>query len=325
MDMPKKSVMQLVRGDQLDHTLLVDNANYKQTKDRKPFLQLILRDHSGRIQAIKWHATDALFQTIKVGDAVEVKGRVQEYQGKRQVLIDNIRKADNRDIAWHTFLPASNVQPEKLWKELESIVAAMADPHLKALLTSFLADADLAGRLKSWPAGKTLHHAYLGGLLEHVMSIIKNAHSLHAHWPDLNRDLLTAGAVLHDIGKLRELSCESTVQYTDQGQLIGHTQIGIQMLREKIAAMPDFPEELAMELEHIIVSHHGKAEYGAAKPPLTGEAMAIHFLDNMDARLSAYFAIINQEEESPYGDHWTSFHRLFDNRLFKPARLRRET
>jgi 3'-5' exoribonuclease len=157
-----------------------------------------------------------------------------------------------------------------------------------------------------------------------VVSIVRLAHGVKKCWPDLDLDLLVAGALLHDLGKIRELSYERGIAYTDEGQLVGHVALGLALLREKVKEHPDFPPDLLMELEHLIVSHHGRVEFGALREPMTGEAIALHFLDNLDARLSAYFSLARDDQESLYGENWTNLNPLFGTRLYRPDRLRRK-
>ena len=315
-------VADLTRGDTVDGLLMVDSVNFKQTRAGKPFLQLMLRDSTGRVRAIKWEAERDLYQSIRVSDVVTVRGRVEEFQGNRQLVLDEIRVAPSEHISWHTFLPEGTEDVEELWARLYRAVADVADAELRELLLSLLNDPAIAEPLKSWPAGRTLHHAHRGGLIEHIVSIIGASQGLVQHWPRLDLDLMVAGALLHDIGKLKELTCDMSIQYSDRGQLVGHVGIALQMLREKVRDMPGFSEETLLEIEHLIVSHHGKVEYGALREPMTAEAIALHFLDNMDARLAAYFAITQSEETGPYGENWTDFHPMFGARLYKPQRLR---
>ncbi len=311
------------RGDTISLQLLVDQVHFKQTKDQKPFLLLVLRDRSGKINAVKWQVNKELYHSLQVGTVVHAQGRVQEHQGKLQIVLDTITPVEDNRIDWRSFLPGSTIDQAALWKELQQAVAAIESPHLQKLMNAVFDDPDLSERLKIWPAGKSLHHACVGGLLEHIVSILKYAQSLVRQWPGLSLDLLTAGAVLHDLGKLREITCRQGIQYSNRGQLIGHTQIGLLMLHELVEKIPDFPDELLLELEHMIISHHGKLEFGASKEPATAEAIALHFLDNLDARLSAYFTSLENKEHSPYGKDWTDFNRLFNNRLYIPERLQK--
>jgi 3'-5' exoribonuclease len=317
-------VAHLQRGDAVDGLLMVENANFKQNRAGKPFVQLTLRDQSGKIRALQWDIDRTLYAAVRVNDVIHVKGRVEEYQGQRQIIIDRIVAVNPEGASWEHFLPPASADGRRLWEELRNEVNSIGRTELKALLTSLLDDAGVAEALKTCPAGKTLHHAFRGGLLEHIVSIAGLARALKARWHQLDQDLLIAGAVLHDIGKIRELSFDRGFDYTDQGQLVGHVALGVALLHEKARALPSFPPELLMELEHIIVSHHGRVEFGALREPMTAEAIAIHFLDNLDARLSAYVTLVQDEQESPYGEGWTNLNPLFGTRLYRPERLRRK-
>ncbi len=319
---PVIRVAQLARGDVVDGLLMVDNANFKQTKNGKPFLQLVLRDQSGKIRAIKWEADRDLYRSIRVSDIVAVRGRIEEYQGNPQCILDDIRVVPRDQVPAEAFMPQGNVDTAELWETLHRAVMDVTNPALRQLLNRFLEDPALAEGLRTWPAGRTLHHAHRGGLLEHIVSIIGAATNIAKHWPQLDLDLLIAGAILHDIGKLKELSINHSIEYTDRGQLVGHVGIALQMLHEKLRDVPQLEPETVLEIEHMIVSHHGKTEYGALREPMTAEAIALHFLDNMDARLAAYFALALDTEPGPYGENWTDYHPLFGTRLFKPLRVR---
>lgn len=319
---PVIRVAEIERGDVVDGLLMVDAANFKQTKNGKPFMQLVLRDRSGKIRALKWDADRDLYRSIRVSDIVAVRGRVEEYQGNPQLILDDIRVMPRAAVPSDAFIPKGNADTAELWETLHRAVMDVANPGLRQLLDSFLNDPELAEGLRTWPAGRTLHHAHRGGLLEHIVSIIGAAKHLARHWPQLDIDLLTAGAILHDIGKLKELSLEHSIEYTDRGQLVGHVGIAMQMLHDKRKDAPGLAPETLLEIEHLIVSHHGKTEYGALREPMTAEAIALHFLDNMDARLAAYFALAGEEEPGPYGESWTDYHPLFGTRLYKPGRIR---
>jgi len=316
-------VAALQRGDRVNGLLLVEGANFKQNRAGKPFLQLTLRDRSGRIRALQWETDRKVYGTIRVNDIVHVRGRVEEYQGSRQVVIDKIETVNPDGLSWEEFIPKGKKDPEKCWEDLKKFVDGISHLKLRELLVSFLEDPRIADAVRRSPAGKTLHHAFPGGLLEHVVGIMSLAHRVADLWPEVDRDILVAGAFLHDLGKIRELESERGIRYTDAGQLVGHVALGLDLLNEKLGAIPDFPPELEIELKHLVVSHHGKTEFGALREPATAEAIALCFLDNLDARLSAYFALAHDEVESPYGENWTNVNPLFGTRLFRPERLRR--
>ena len=316
-------VAQLRKGARISGGVyLVQESNFKQTRNGKYFIQLTLRDRTGAIRAVRWEATAELFESFASGDLMRVDGRVEEFQGQLQVVVDGLERVPPEEIEEGAYLPVSERSPEEMEKELLGAVASLGDPHLKALLVAFLDDPEIRSGFLRCPAGKTVHHAYLGGLAEHVLSIIGAARSIAKNYPSLNLDILIAAAILHDIGKIRELAYARGFGYTDEGQLIGHIAIGLLLLAEKAAAVPDFPRELLLHLQHIIVSHHGAAEYGAVKPPMTAEAIAFHYLDNLDAKLAMVDDLKKDlesaEKETERERRWTDFKPALGRKIFFP-------
>ncbi|MGQ9589636.1 MAG: 3'-5' exoribonuclease YhaM family protein [Planctomycetota bacterium] len=316
-------VAQLRKGARISGGVyLVQESNFKQTRNGKYFIQLTLRDRTGAIRAVRWEATAELFESFASGDLLRVHGRVEEFQGQLQVVVDGLERVPPEEIEEGAYLPVSERSPEEMEKELLGAVASVGDPHLKALLVAFLDDPEIRSAFLRCPAGKTVHHAYLGGLAEHVLSIIGAARSIAKNYPSLNLDILIAAAILHDIGKIRELAYARGFGYTDEGQLIGHIAIGLLLLAEKAAAVPDFPRELLLHLQHIIVSHHGAAEYGAVKPPMTAEAIAFHYLDNLDAKLAMVDDLKKDlesaEKETERERRWTDFKPALGRKIFFP-------
>lgn len=316
-------VAQLRKGARISGGVyLVQESNFKQTRNGKYFIQLTLRDRTGAIRAVRWEATAELFESFASGDFLRVHGRVEEFQGQLQVVIDELERVPPEEVEAGAYLPVSERSPEEMEKELLGAVASLDDPHLKALLVAFLEDPEIRSGLLRCPAGKTVHHAYLGGLAEHVLSIIGAARSIAKNYPSLNLDILIAAAILHDIGKIRELAYARGFGYTDEGQLVGHIAIGLLMLAEKAAAFPSFPRDLLLHLQHIIVSHHGAAEYGAVKPPMTAEAIAFHYLDNLDAKLAMVGDmkkdLESAEEQTEKERRWTDFKPALGRKIFFP-------
>ena len=212
------------------------------------------------------------------------------------------------------FVPVSPVPQEQMRAELAGVVASLANPYLKALMESFCGDAVFMAAYCKAPAAKGMHHVYLGGLLEHSLSVVRLVDAVVPLYPDLNRDLLVVGALLHDLGKVAELSYERAFEYTDEGRLIGHISIGVEMLTERIATIPGFPRELAMLLKHMLLSHHGQYEYGSPKRPKTIEATILHYLDDMDSKINGIRSHI--AKETAQGNRWTSHHRLYNLYFF---------
>ncbi|MGA7525208.1 MAG: HD domain-containing protein [Acidobacteriaceae bacterium] len=252
-------------------------------RDGSRYFALMLCDRTGQIDARMWDVTGA--GDFDTGDVVKVRGQVCRYNEKLQIKADKIRQAQPDEYALGDFVPQTERDIEQMWAELEAWVAGLRDPDLKALLEAFLQDADVARTLRQAPAAKGMHHAWIGGLLEHVLSLMGLCELAAQHYPSVNRDLLLTGVVLHDIGKLRELAWGTSFEYTLEGQMLGHITIGIRMIEEKIAGIPNFPPGKRLLVEHLVLSHHGRYEFGSPKLPMTPEAIMLHYLDDLDAKM----------------------------------------
>ena len=317
-------VKDLEKGFRVDQIFLVENSNFKQTRNSKYFIQADLRDRTGSIRAIRWEADRELYESFGPDDFLHVSGRVEEFQQHLQIIMDKLRKVDDSDVDLEGFLPVSERNIDEMSAELQAIVESLGDQNLKALLNAFLVDPEVRDGLRRCPAGKSLHHASVGGLLEHVTSMARSAKLICPNYPQLNRDVLLAGVVLHDIGKLRELSFLRSFHYTDAGQLLGHIAIGIAWVQEKARALEGFPPQLLNQVLHLIASHHGQAEYGAVKSPMTQEAVVLHYLDNIDAKL-AIFRTVQKEQrlgrdgaQSGPAQNWSVWHPAMGRRLYFP-------
>jgi 3'-5' exoribonuclease len=261
-------------------------AGWKQVRtgrDGGRYFALTLCDRTGQIEARMWDIDGA--GEFDAGDVVKVLGEVCRFNEKLQLKVKKIRRAAADEYQPGDFVPQSERDIDEMWAELEGWVASFHDPHLKALVEAFLNDKQLAAALRQAPAAKGMHHAWIGGLLEHVLSLMGLCEMAAQHYPHVDRDLLLTGVVLHDIGKLRELTWGTSFDYTMEGQLLGHITIGIGMIEEKLAAMPDFPAAKRLLVEHLVLSHHGEYEFGSPKLPMTPEAVLLHYLDNLDAKM----------------------------------------
>jgi 3'-5' exoribonuclease len=252
-------------------------------KDGAPYFAFALGDCTGQIECRMWEVADA--REFEAGDVVKARGQVSRYQDRLQLTLDKIRRANPDEYDLGDFVPRTSRDIEELWAELNGYVASFTNPHLQALLRAFLDDPLISSALKSAPAAKNMHHAWIGGLLEHIVSLLGISEMAARHYPEINRDLLLTGVVLHDIGKLHELSWGTSFDYTLEGQLIGHISIGIAMIEKKLANLPDFPQNLRVLVEHIILSHHGKYEFGSPKLPMIPEGLLLHYLDDLDAKM----------------------------------------
>jgi 3'-5' exoribonuclease len=268
----------------------------------KSWLELALRDRTGSIPAKMWDNFEALAKTFEADDVVQIRGRVKLYNGQKEMTLEQIVPAAMRDYDLSDFLAHTKCDVEKLYADLGAAVAGVKDPWIKKLLESVVNDPAIVPKLKRAPAAMGMHHAFVGGLLEHTVSLIGLGRSVAAHYPELDADVLLAGIVLHDIGKIDELSYERATNYTTAGRLLGHITIGTLLVGEKIKAIPGFPEPLAILIEHLILSHHGTYEFGSPSLPQTREAIALHFLDDMDSKMAAMRTTL---EGSSGNEVWT--------------------
>jgi 3'-5' exoribonuclease len=260
----------------------VASKQVRSKKDGAFYFALTLADRTGQIDSRMWDVSEA--GDFSAGDVVKLKGQVCRYQEKLQINLDRIRRAEAAEFDLGDFVPKTERNIDELWAELNGYVESFTDPHLKALLRSFLDDAEIAAALREAPAAKSMHHAWIGGLLEHIVSLLGIGDLAAKHY-DVHRDLLLTGVVLHDIGKLQELRWGTSFDYTLQGQLLGHITIGVGMIERKIDALPDFPPELRVLVSHLVLSHHGRYEFGSPKLPMIPEAILLHYLDDMDAKM----------------------------------------
>jgi 3'-5' exoribonuclease len=251
------------------------------------YLALMLSDKSGTMEARMWDEIASAAATCGEGCYVKVQGQIARYQGKFQITLTKMRLAAESEVETADFVPTTKFDIEAMWAELRGYVDGFANSELRRLVCAFLDDPEIGSAYKVAPAAKVLHHAWIGGLLEHVLTLVRVCRATAPFYPEVDADLLVTGAILHDIGKLRELSWGTTFSYTLEGQMIGHISIAQGMLREKIAQLPGFPEKLRVLVEHMILSHHGKYEFGSPKLPMTPEAILLSALDDLEAKMQA--------------------------------------
>lgn len=317
--MSRHFVNQLGDGDAIDDIFLIADKQLRANRSGNLYIQLELRDRSGGIEARMWNAGEKLFRSFEEGDFLHAKGKVQLFQGSLQVILNQIDPVSADQVAMADFLPQTDKDTNKLFQRLKSFLLQMQNPHLRALGECFLMDEQFVLGFCRVPAGIRNHHAYLGGLLEHVVSMLEAADRLTPLYPELDRDVFLMGIFLHDVGKVRELSFNRLFCYTDEGQLVGHLITGVEMLNEKVAQVPNltgepFPTELLLRLKHLIVSHHGTYEFGSPKLPMTPEAIALHHLDNFDAKVHSFTRDIREDRNE---SGWTPFNQSLQRRLFK--------
>jgi len=318
--MPRLFIEQLTTpGQNIEGVFLVAEKDLRTTKKGAFFISAKLRDRTGELPAVMWDATQALFAAIPQGGYALVKGRLGEYGGNLQILIEAMRPAKENEVRLEDFLAVGPGNPQEQLANLKALLDTVERPALRALMAAVWADEALTRDFLRAPAAEKLHHAYLGGLLEHTLGVAQNADAILKRYPKLDRDLLLLGALWHDLGKTRELAYAQSFGYTDAGKLVGHLVQGVIMLNDKIAAVrasgTDFPEELANVLRHLILAHHGTHEFGSPKLPMTAEALALHHIDNLDAKLHAFFRDVAADADPVR--RWTGFNKMFGGSLYK--------
>jgi len=278
-------------------SFVVSNKQVKSKKSGEPYLDLTLMDRTGTIQAKMWDNVEECAEAFDQDDIVKVKGLINKYNQRWQFTIHKIRKTEQAEIDFSDYLPKTSKDIDQLWQTLGGFVASMTEPSLRRLLELFMADPEIAFAYRNAPAAKTMHHAFIGGLLDHVVSLCSACDLMARNYAFINRDLLLTGAFLHDIGKIHELSYARSFGYTTEGQLLGHLIIDLEMLHAKLAQIPGFPPQLKILVEHLIISHHGQYEFGSPKLPMFPEALMLHYLDDMDSKMEAMRAQFERDAE----------------------------
>ena len=302
---------------------LVHSKEIRQKRTGEPYLSMLLSDRSGELDAKMWDGVAEVMDSFDRDDFIKVKGLLQLYNNRPQFTIHKLRPVEDHEVEFGDFFPASLRDPEEMYAELRGIVSSLSNHHVRALLNAFLDDPEIAPRYKIAPAAKTIHHAFRSGLLEHVLSVCGLAKLVAEHYKTLDLNLLIAGAVLHDIGKIHELNYERGFSYSAEGQLLGHIAIGVRMLYEKLRAFPDFPVELRNLLEHMILSHHGLLEYGSPKVPIFPEALLLHYIDDMDSKMECMRALIEKDPQSE--GFFTSYSSSLERIALRKSRYLSET
>ncbi len=320
--MKKKCVADIKDRDLVQSVFLVKDKIIAMAKNGKPYLTLKLMDKSGEVDAKIWDNADEIAAIFDKNDFLAVRAKASVYLGKMQLIVSELKRVPEEEVELADFLPETDRDINLMVEELWALVASLADPDLKRLLNSFFGDPELLAMYRVAPAAKGMHHVYLGGLLEHSLAVAKLVDAMNPLYQGLNRDLLIAGALLHDVGKVREMTYMRSFDYSDEGKLIGHITIGVEMLQERISALPGFPVELGMLLKHMLLSHHGQYEYGSPKRPKTVEATILNYLDDLDSKINGIRTHIRKEPDNP--SRWTSYHRLYDRYFFKENCLHAE-
>ena len=310
---PHQWIKDIMEEDRIASCYLVRGKSQGTTRNGKPFLTLTLADKTGEIPAMVWDRAQEYSARFSEGETVVVAGLASSYRGRIQLTISDIERPEKEPDS-SLFCESSPTDPSKMMRSLKEILKGIKDPNLRALVDRFLADRSFTALFRKAPAAKNFHHSYMGGLLEHTLSVSEMAAEIARHYPELNGDLLIAAAFLHDIGKTREFTFPPNIEYTDEGRLVGHVVSGVEMLNEKLEGMKAFPEDLAIRLKHMILSHHGQFDFGSPKEPAFLEAFALNFVDDMDAKMNGLGRFMERDRRE---GAWTEFNRLFGRYLLK--------
>jgi 3'-5' exoribonuclease len=291
-------VNELKPNQLIETSFLVQSKEIRQKKSGEFYLSLFLCDRTGELDAKMFeNVSTEVLNEFDRDDFIKVKGIIQVFHNRPQLTIHKVRRMDESEVQFADYFPSSKRDAGEMWLELRAIVASMQNEHLKGLLQAMLDDEDIARRYRIAPAAKQIHHAFLGGLIEHVLSVCAMAKSAAAHYANIDYDLLITGAILHDIGKIYELNYERGFSYSNEGQLIGHISIGMRMVGDKLRGLPEFPPLMRSLVEHMILSHHGKMEFGSPKVPQFPEALLLHYLDDLDSKMEAMRAQIENDRQ----------------------------
>lgn len=318
--MARTLVSDITDRESIDQIFLVTEKQLRSNRNGNLYLQMRLSDRTGAISAMMWNATerdDGLFQA---GDYLNVKGTAQVYNGSMQLIVTHVGKADTHKIDDSEFFPLGQTDVDQLVGRLSDLLRGVRCGALRSLGECYLTDDEFMAKFTAAPAGIKNHHAYRGGLLEHVVSLMELTRLVAPHYEALDKDLLLYGAFLHDIGKIDELSYERALGYTDEGQLIGHIVMAVSMLDQKIRQAEElmgeeFPKESALRLKHMIVSHHGRYEFGSPKLPMTIEAVVLSHLDDMDAKIHSFSQLIREDPSTDA--NWTSYQPNLERKIYK--------
>ena len=316
----RRFINQIMPGEALDQIFLVRQKDLRTASNGQLYIACTLCDKTGQLPARMWQVSEAIHNSIPVDGFIQVKGRSESYKGMLQIVIDALRPWPADKVALADYLPASQHDPEKMWEELLEIVSAVKDKHLRLLIKKFVEDRVLVEKIKRAPAAVQMHHAFIGGLLEHTLNLARMARVLLPLYPKLNADLLLTGVFLHDIGKAEELTSGTSMSYSDRGALIGHITIAVLWIGAKAQAIAEetgepIPARTLDLVQHMVLSHHGEHEFGAPKLPAIPEAFVLHHLDNMDAKV--YMTLFAIENDPDAAASFTSHLRQLDTRIYK--------
>ncbi len=306
-------IKDLETSSNISNTFLLKSLNLAQAKDGKKYINATFSDKSGDLEARMWGQAEQIASEFKSGDFVLAHGKVHTYQGRRQFVISKLEAINIDSINQSDFFFSAQRPADEMYEELVGLVSKLEDVYIKELLLSIIQDTEISRRLKTWQAGKTIHHAYKSGLLEHILSCSNLGVSLSAHY-QCNTSYVVAGCILHDLCKIYELTDGSSVEYTEEGKLIGHLVKGLEIVDRFAYRIEGFPYQMKMHLKHILLSHHGHYEYGSPKIPMTSEANLVHLIDYMDSKMNGMETI---KRLDPNQGHWSNYVRHMDRIIYK--------
>ncbi len=309
-----KYVADIVAGESVNDIFVLAEKNMAHKRDGNPFLNVTLADKSGQIKGVAWDNVAQIAAAANAGDFVRIRASVSEFRGNVQLVIKALEAVPVDAVAPDDFLPSTQRNVDQMFHRLRALTDTIQSDSLRGLMAAFWDDPVIVQQIKRAPAAKKMHHAYIGGLLEHTLSMALLADKIAGHYNRVDRDLLLVGVVLHDLGKVRELTYAHSLDYTDEGRLLSHIVIGLEMVDEKIKSLSDFPRDQAALIKHMIVSHHGAREFGSPEPPKTIEAVLLNYIDEIDSRVNAIREFMAADDPN---SSWTAYHRLLERQFYK--------
>ncbi len=309
----KTFIADLTPKSDVDTLFLVKYLAIQEARDGKKYLNVVLTDSTGDLESRSWSDAEEIAGRVSKNDFVRARGKINMFQGRRQLILSAIERVSEKDVKVSDFVARSEFDPEGMYRSLLDLVAGLKDAYIRELLTLVLSDPEISRRLKTWPAGKTIHHAYQSGLLEHVLSCARLSLHLSGHYR-VNENYVVAGAILHDLCKVFELSEGYNVEYTEEGKLVGHLVKGVELLEKFANRIPHFPSGMRMHLKHILLSHHGEYAYGSPKIPQTSEAFLVHLVDLMDSKMNAMEMVKRTDNQA---GPWSGFVKHLDRIVYK--------
>lgn len=313
--MKEKYIREFESNSMVTETFLVRSKELRAKKTGEPYLSMVLSDKTGDLDAKMWENVDEFESQFEKDDFVKAKGQIQIYRNKPQMTVHRIRRLEDAEVDFADFFPSTTQDVDALYAELQEAVAGFTNEPLQTVMQELLNDEEVMRRLKRAPAAKTMHHAFLGGLLEHIVSLCRLTRLVTQNYRNIDVDLLLSGAILHDLGKIYELSYDRSFGYSTEGQLLGHMMIELDMINRIIARHPDFPASLKTMITHLIISHHGEYEFGSPKLPMTVEALLLHKLDDLDSKVQSMQWVI--EHDGSIDGEWTSYSAMFQRPIFR--------